>query len=145
MAYPFIEWPKVLIHPVHPLGLTGCILFLLFGLLARAKRPDERRWLFLSPVVMTFINIVLLGGLGLSYLQMRSVSATTLSALKPNTSPSQGQQQNSQVQQISTGSGSPNIQGVQGDVTVTVNQSSGEDEPQTSLGKKVKKGGKRQE
>jgi len=35
------------------------------------------------------------------------------------------QQTNSNVQQTSTGAGSPNVQGVQGDVTITVDQSTG--------------------
>jgi hypothetical protein len=42
------------------------------------------------------------------------------------------------VQQISTGEGSPNVQGVQGDVTITVDQSKGKTEEQKPPVKKPK-------
>ncbi len=51
------------------------------------------------------------------------------------------QQTNQQVQQTSTGEGSPNVQGVQGDVTITVDQSKGKSETETPAEKKPKREG----
>ncbi|HEV2990205.1 MAG TPA: hypothetical protein VG759_17305 [Candidatus Angelobacter sp.] len=65
MASPSTEWTKVLIHP---LGLVGYVLFLLFGLIARAKRRDEKRWLY--PAVLAAAGIALVGALGLAYLEV---------------------------------------------------------------------------
>jgi hypothetical protein len=48
------------------------------------------------------------------------------------------QQTNSNVQQTSTGEGSPNVQGVQGDVAITVDQSSGKTEAQKPPASKPK-------
>jgi len=119
MANPSIEWTKVLIHP---LGLTGYTLFLLFGLLAHVKRRDERHWIL--PTALLAAGVALLGGLGLAYHGVGSQpqQPTTLSS-----SPSQTSfvQQNDHPQQSSASSSSPNIQGVQGDVNVTY------EEPQT--------------
>lgn len=120
MATPTIEWTKVLIHP---LGLTGYALFTLFGALARAKRKDERRWIL--PAALVSAGVALLGGLGLA---LRDVDhkprETTISQPQPKPSPV-STQQNDHVTQTSSGSGSPNVQGVQGDVTITVDQSGG--------------------
>jgi hypothetical protein len=43
------EWARVVIHP---LGLAGFVLFLVFRLLAGLKSRDERRWLFPSAILM---------------------------------------------------------------------------------------------
>jgi len=45
---------------------------------------------------------------------------------------------NSNAQQTSTGEGSPNVQGVQGDVTITVDQSNGKTAVQKPSDKKPK-------
>lgn len=107
------EWTKVV---TDPLGLAGFALFLVFGLVAKTRKSSERRWL--APVAVCLAVAALLGGLTLSYLKS---SGTQAPAAKPAI-----QQQNSNVKQISTGSGSPNVQGVNGNVTVTIDQSSGD-------------------
>lgn len=111
-------WTKILIHP---LGLAGFALFLVFGLFAKLKRRDERRWLFPSAISMAFIALV--GGLTISYFQIQGAPAA-VSSQKSNHGPSTAQQHPNQVQQTSTGPGSPNVQGVQGPVTITIDQSS---------------------
>lgn len=118
MANPSIEWTKALIHP---LGLVGYALFLLFGLVARAKRRDERRWIL--PAALVAAGIALLGGLGLA---LRDVDhkAQETAISQPQSQPSApSTQRNDHVTQSSSGPGSPNVQGVQGDVTITVDQS----------------------
>jgi len=116
------EWTKVV---THPLGLAGFVLFLIFGYLARAKRSDERRWL--SPVAFSFAAIALVGGLVLAYVQVPKPAAPSLQTSKP---PAPTQQQSNQVQQTTSGQGSPAVQGVQGDVTITVDQSNDKTETQ---------------
>jgi hypothetical protein len=112
------DWTKVV---TNPMGLVGFALFLAFGLVARVKRQDERRWLF--PLAIVMAAIALLGGLGLAYLQVMKQS--TLSASQANRMPAFPQQQNNQVNQTTTGPGSPTVQDVKGNVTITVDQSSG--------------------
>jgi len=116
LTNPTNEWIKVI---GDPLGLTGFVLFLVFGLLAKVKRRDERRWLF--PAVLVMALIALFGGLSLAYLRTRP--STSPPTLPQSTSASQ--QQTNQVQQTSSGEGSPNVQGVEGGVTITIDQSSG--------------------
>jgi hypothetical protein len=114
MATPTNEWTKVL---VHPLGLTGYVLFLLFGLLARTKRRDEKRWLF--PAALAAAGIALVGGLGLAYLEIdRTAHETQIMLPVPTPAPTP-RQSNDHVKQI----GVTNVQGVQGDVTITIGQS----------------------
>lgn len=134
------EWTKVLIHP---LGLTGFALFLVFGLFAKFKQRDQRRWLFLAAILMAFI--ALLGGLSLAYVQIRGTVTAVSSTQKSSTAPSPAQQQTNQVQKTSSGPGSPNVQGVQGDVTITVDQSSGRTEPHKTATKKDKEQNKKRE
>lgn len=122
------EWIKVV---TQPLGLTGFALFLVFGYLARVKSNDERRWL--SPVAMAVAFVALAGGLVLAYLQTPkpvTPAAQTIAA------PAQQQQTNQVVRQSTTGPGSPAVQGVQGDVTITVDQSGGKGKPQKPAQKK---------
>jgi hypothetical protein len=105
----------------HPLGLAGFVLFLVFGYLARSKRRDEHRWL--APVALTLAAAALIGGLFLAYVQVPKPLPPSVQVNKP---PAPVQQQtNKQVKQTSSGQGSPNVQGVQGDVTITVDQSTG--------------------
>lgn len=111
------EWTKVV---TQPLGLAGFVLFLVFGLFAKLKRGDERRWLF--PVIIVMAGIALLGGLSLSYFQVQRANAAVMAAPAP--APAPLKQSNEVVRQTSTGEGSPNVQGVQGAVTITVDQSS---------------------
>lgn len=90
----------------HPLGLAGFALFLIFQLLGTKLKKIERRWAFLAIVVMSVI--CLLGGLGLAYRH------------------EQKQERMEEVRQKSSGAGSPNVQGVEGDVNITVDQSTGQ-------------------
>ena len=109
------EWMKVV---TQPLGLAGFALFLVFGYLAKAKRNDERRWLSLA--AMALAAVALMGSLFIAYRQISKPSlqpAQTIQAQAPTS-----QQPNSHVEQRSTGEGSPNVQG---DVTITVDQSKG--------------------
>ena len=115
------EWTKVV---TSPLGLAGFALFLVFGYLAKVKKSDERRWL--APIAAFAALSALVGGLALAYFQ---IPKPVPPSAQTNTPPAAKQPQtNSNVQQTSTGQGSPNVQGVQGDVTITVDQSKGKTE-----------------
>jgi hypothetical protein len=112
MADPAIQWTKVL---VHPLGLAGYALFLVFGLVAVLKRRDERRWMLRAASAAA--GIALLGGIGLAY---RDVGRQAQTVAHPaSTATPTLQQQNDHPQQRNSGANSPNVQGVQGDVNFT--------------------------
>lgn len=125
------EWTKVV---MQPLGLAGFALFLVFGYLARVKKNDERRWL--SPAAVALAVVALVGCLLIAYKQLPKPSPPPVQTIRGQ--PSVKQQTNSKVQQSSTGQGSPNVQGVQGDVTITVDQSTGKTEVQKPPAKKPK-------
>lgn len=120
------EWTKIL---TTPLGLAGFSLFLVFGLFAKIKHRDDRRRLIPISVAIGFVALI--GGLILSYLQDKP---TARDMAKPAGIPSSQsvQPQNSQVQQTSTGPASPNIQGIQGNVTLTINENSAKVQVQKS-------------
>lgn len=125
------EWTKVV---TQPLGLAGFALFLAFGYLAKATKDDARRWL--SPAAVGLALIALVGGLLIAYRQVPQPAfqpTPTVHATQPSK-----QQTNSNVIQQSTGPGSPNVQGVQGDVTITVDQSTGKTETKKTLENKPK-------
>ncbi len=61
------DWTKVV---VQPLGLAGFALFLVFGLIARIKRNDDRRWL--SKIAAAMAGVALVGGLALAYVNVRN-------------------------------------------------------------------------
>jgi hypothetical protein len=129
------SWSKVV---TEPLGLAGFALFLIFAYLAKVKRNDNRRWL--SPVAFAIATVALIGGLVVAYVK---VPKPVPQPLQTSKSAARTQQQtNQQVQQTSTGEGSPNVQGVQGDVTITVDQSKGKTEAQKPAEKKQKAEGK---
>jgi hypothetical protein len=120
------EWTKVV---TSPLGLAGFALFLVFGYLAKVKSKDERQWL--SPAAVLVSVIALIGGLVLAYRQTPAAAspAQTDGRLAIQ------QQTPKQVQQRSTGDGSPNVDGVQGNVTITVDQSKGKTEVEKEITK----------
>jgi hypothetical protein len=113
------EWTKVV---TSPLGLAGFALFLVFGYLAKVKNKDERRWV--SPAAVLVSLIALVGGLFLAYRQTPGVASPAQTSGKAAIAP----QAPKKVQQISTGDGSPNVDGVNGNVTITVDQSRGKTE-----------------
>ena len=125
------DWTKVV---THPLGLAGFALFLVFGYLARAKQNAERRWL--SPAALALAVIALAGGLLIAYKQIPKPSPQPIQTIQIQ--PPAKQQTSGNVQQTSTGEGSPNLQGVQGDVTITVDQSTGKTQTKKAPAKKPK-------
>lgn len=114
------DWIKVV---THPLGLAGFALFLVFGYLAKVKRNNERRWLSRAAVAVAVVPLA--GGLFIAYAEISKPATPSA-----QTSKAPVQQQTNQVQQSTTGPGSPTVQGVQADVTATVSQSTGEAKPQ---------------
>lgn len=105
------DWTTVV---TEPLGLAGFALFLVFGVLSRMKTSKERRWL--GPLASAMAVLALAGGLGLAYLKTTAAPQPPPKARVPQTN---------NVQQTTTGKGSPIVQGVHGDVTITVDQSEG--------------------
>jgi hypothetical protein len=104
------EWTKVV---TNPLGLAGFALFLVFGVLAKLKRNDERRWL--SPAAVSISAIALIGGLLLAYAQTpRSQPARPAAAQSCNDTDIK-----------TSGQGSPVVNCANGPVNITVDQSSG--------------------
>jgi hypothetical protein len=94
---------------------------------------------------LVFVAIaVLVAGLALAYVRKSKRShpsaQSNVSPITTQQDTNQAQQQKNQVQQTSSGQGSPNVQGVHGDVTITVDQSN--TESQKPPAKKPKKEGK---
>lgn len=125
------DWAKVV---TDPLGLVGFTLFLLFGALSRLKRRNERSWMVPAALGMAFVALA--GGLTLAFLRnaqpaVKAVAPGLNAPAAPSAAPAQV---NQQVEQKTTGAGSPAVQGVQGNVTITVDQSDGtwKKKPQTS-------------
>ena len=112
------DWTKVV---TEPLGLGGFALFLVFGVLSRIKGGEERRWL--APLAMGMAFLALAGGLTLAYVKAsHEASAAPTAMPAPHPAPTT---QVNQVEQKTSGPGSPAVQGVQGDVTINVDQSAG--------------------
>jgi hypothetical protein len=109
-----VEWTKVV---TNPLGLAGFALFLVFGILAKVKRNDERRWL--SPAAVGIAAIALIGGLLLAYAQ---TPRPQLNHPAANANP---QQSCSDADIKTSGQGSPVVNCANGSVNITVDQSSG--------------------
>jgi hypothetical protein len=124
-----VPWIKVI---TNPLGLGGFALFLVFSYLARIRQGAERKWL--APTAVFLALIALVGGLALDFLQ---VSRSQIPQVPPNAARSAPQQSN-RVQQTTTGAGSQAVQGVQGDVIITVDQSSGETKTEKAPQKRAK-------
>jgi hypothetical protein len=117
------DWTKVV---TEPLGLAGFALFLVFGVLSRLKAKEERRWF--GPVASAMAVLALTGGLALAYVK---TARETAQQTRPNPT-----QSNTNIQQTTTGAGSPVVQGVQGDVTITVDQSGVDQSGGTAVAKK---------
>lgn len=126
------DWTKVV---TEPLGLAGFALFLVFGVLSRVKRDDERKWL--GPLAMAMAVLALTGGLTLAYLKRPPQAAPQMTPAPAAQTTSKTQ--TNQVEQTSTGAGSPNVQGVNGDVTIDVDQSSGTWKGKSTPKKKAEK------
>jgi hypothetical protein len=116
------DWTKVV---TDPLGLVGFTLFLLFGAVARLKRDEKRSWVV--PVTLGMAVLALASGLTLAFLKQSQSSAREKATLPPPAASAQPspQQMNQQIDQKTTGPGSPAVQGVQGNVTINVDQSGG--------------------
>jgi hypothetical protein len=59
------DWTRVL---ADPLGIVGFVLFLIFGVLAKVKTRDERRWLSRASIALA--SVALIGGLGLAFIKV---------------------------------------------------------------------------
>jgi hypothetical protein len=110
------SWTKVV---TEPLGLAGFALFLMFAYLGKVIKDEKRRWL--SPVAFACAAVTLIAGFSLAYLELRKQDIPQ-STTKPAVTVAEPAPA---AQQSSNGPGSPNVQGVQGDVTITVDQSTG--------------------
>lgn len=102
------EWAKVV---TQPLGFAAFALFLIFSVLVGLTRRRNRPVLL---VVFVLAAVASLGG-GLWLASVRvSKSATN------SDHPSTQEQSSADVHQRTTGAGSPAVQGVQGNVSVSV-------------------------
>jgi len=72
------DWTRVV---VDPLGIVGFVLFLVFGLLAKVKARDERRWLSRASIALA--SVALLGGLSLAFFKATRESRVPAPA-RPN-------------------------------------------------------------
>ena len=123
------EWTKVI---VHPMGLAGFALFLVFGYLARVRREKGPRWL--PTAAISLAAVALLAGLALGWTQVNN-DAHRDAKSKPEPKGPQATINCPQVKQESTGAGSPNFNCVAGDMTVTIDQSSKGTSPQSQPNK----------
>lgn len=129
MAPSMTEWSKVLIHP---LGLIGFVLFLLFGLLGRAKRNAERRWIL--PVALAAAAVALLGGIGLAYWEVTNQNRAPVASSPSSASPSQ--QVNKANQATTSGNNSPIVEDTQSSSVSITYSGSGHPERKESRTKK---------
>ncbi len=129
------EWIKVV---TNPLGLAGFALFLVFGYLAKLKRLDERRWI--APIAMLLALGALIGGLTVAYIQVPKAAPVPAQNSQPALPAKQ--QTNQQVQQTSKGDCSPNVQGVQGDVTISADCSESKAEARKPAAQKYRQDSK---
>jgi len=111
-------WVKVI---TDPLGLAGFALFLLFGLIARLTRNRERQWI--SRVAVATAVLTLVGCFAVEFLGTAKSTDVPKDKAAAGSTP---QKQSNEVHQSTSGPGSPAVQGVQGDVAITVDQSSGQ-------------------
>lgn len=111
---------------IHPLGLAGFALSIVFGLLAKRSSGSAYPWL--APVAVAMAFITLLGGLGLAFQQApRSSAPSSESTLKPETQPPEAPSSSMartpapvspSTKQHTTGAQSPAVSGVGGNVDI---------------------------
>jgi hypothetical protein len=111
-------WTKVV---TDPLGLAGFALSLLFSVIAKLANKSERKWVSRTAVGAAVFTLVSCLALAL----LRTTRAVPQPGGKVGSVGTTTLQQTNDVHQSTSGPGSPAIQGVQGNVTVTVDQSSG--------------------
>lgn len=99
------SWIKVV---THPLGLAGFALFLVFSFLAKSRQGKKPKWA--TPSAFAMALVALLGGLSLAHQQNTHPTV-------PST-----EQKIGVIQQSSSGSSTSNVAGVQGNVSVNINQ-----------------------
>jgi hypothetical protein len=107
------KWIEVV---TDPLGLAGFALFLVFGAAASYGFRRGQTWLPKAAVAMAVVALV--GGLALSW-QTRDSRAAREAEAKSHIPSSQPPPTSTSVQQTTHGSGSPTVQGVTGNVTIT--------------------------
>jgi hypothetical protein len=118
-------WTEIV---THPLGLAGFALFIVFSLLARMG--SSGRWPWLAPAAVTMAFIALLGGLGLAFRQSHQTAvqekpdrAAGEKPISTEDSQTPGQTppgQPTTIQQQTSGSQSPAVSNIQGDVNITI-------------------------
>lgn len=119
-----MQWTGVL---VHPLGLVGIALALVFGVLGLKFKGRERPWFL--PAAMILAGMVMVGGLYLAYTQIQQTIIAESEGKKvgsstavPKGESSNGKVPPVEVHQETHGPGSPAVQGVTGNVTIQQGQ-----------------------
>jgi hypothetical protein len=136
------EWTKVV---TSPLGLGAFALFLIFSLLSElGKSKKWRGYRWMTPVFfyLTLVTAVccIAVGLKLAWNQSHANATATNETQK---SPPQTQTLNClATSQSSTGMANPNVNCVQGPVTINIDQSSGKKVAQTQPSQNKKADGK---
>jgi cytoskeletal protein RodZ len=120
----FAEWMKVIIHP---LGLAGFALFVVFLLLTKRNSSRQPGWSKVLFIVMAFVTLV--GALFLAHEQIpRQTPVPSESTTEKRSSVGEKTQSDAsavKTEQITKGAASPAVAGVEGDVTITIGQPSG--------------------
>ena len=111
------KWTNVV---TDPLGLAGFALFLVFSFVALRRQSQKPRWIVMSFITLAFLAI--LGGIGLSYLRQSGQRPVVIPASAPPGS--------KQIEQQTSGSHSPAVADVHGNVTIIQGSSSSEKPPQ---------------
>jgi hypothetical protein len=127
-----MDWTKIV---THPLGLAAFALALIFGVAGVRLQGRQGPWFLPAALIIAAIALI-----GCFYLANRQIDAdrevahpaapASTQPSKRNTQPSLAADDNKSsrpsapatVHQETRGAGSPTIQGVQGDVTITIDQ-----------------------
>lgn len=105
------SWKSV---TTNPLELVGIVLSGVLTLVAKLK-PVERRWAL--PAAVLLAAAVVVGAFFLAYRETKPSVAS-----EPAKPSAPAKQQSNTANQVTSGPGSPAVQGVQGDVSITVDQ-----------------------